>query len=160
MTVQQNTSDAKAEPVEMNLRARSVIGSGPSNTMTGGSGASADWRTVFYMIIHLPNGAVKMNLAKLDTAAAIDILSQEILNRLGIPMEEYYGGNISPLGAPITPLGQVTLDWHIRGYSKTYTTTFAVLDHHSTRGFDALLSSKTIGEIGFYTINDSVWFFE
>jgi len=149
VAVEQSSDDTKANrPKKEN--GRIIIGSGPS----------AHWKTVLYMIIHLPDGRKKMNLAKLDTAAAIDILSLEILERLELPMEEYHGGDISPLGDPIRPLGQITLDWHVKAMSKVYTTTFAVLDNRATRGFDALLGCRTIGEIGFYTVNESVWFFD
>jgi len=149
LAVEQNSSDIRAIPPTKEV-GRIIKGSGPS----------ANYNTVLYMIIHLPDGRRKMNLAKLDTAAAIDILSLEILERLELPMEEYHGGDLSPLGDPIRPLGQVTLDWHIKAMSKVYTTTFAILDNQATRGFDALLGSKTIGEVGFYTVNESVWFFD
>lgn len=149
VAVEQSSDDTKANlPAKEN--GRILLGSGPN----------VNWKTVLYMIIHLPDGRKKMNLAKLDTAAAINILNVEILERLELPMEEYHGGDISPLGDPIRPLGQVTLDWHIKAMSKVYTTTFAVLDSQATRGFDALLGCRTIGEIGFYTVNESVWFFD
>ena len=122
------------------------------------STGAVKWKTQLYMVIYIPGGDdIKMCACKLDTASSVNILSWQTVNRLGVSMEPYDGDMVVPLGDPVQPVGQVTLDWHVRGRSKTYTTDFVVLDERSSRGFDALLSEKTIGDIGFYKLNETVW---
>ena len=123
------------------------------------SAGAVKWKTQDYMVIFIPGGdALLTCLCKLDTASSVNILSWDIMNRLGVSMMEPYDGDmVVPLGDPVQPVGQLTLNWHVRGRNKTYTTHFVVLDEWSSRGFDALLSEKTIGDIGFYSINETVW---
>ena len=118
------------------------------------------WKTRFYMIIHVPRGEgiFKTCICKLDTGSQVNVLSLSIAKGLPIPIEPYSGPRVTPLGDPIQPVGQITLDWHVREKNKTYTTRFVVLDDKSSKGFDALLSDPTIGEIEFYQINDTVWY--
>lgn len=134
----------------------------PSVGTTRVSSGPCNYNSTFYMVTHLPKGGKKMHLAKLDTGSNFDIISRQLLDdfKLTEYIEEYYGGGLDPLGESITPLGIITLDWHIRGQTKTYTTTWVVLDHYHTRGFDCLLSCMTVTEIGFYKINEDVWHFD
>lgn len=150
---------------------RAINATGIADTRTSGDEASGivkhgevsngavKWKTQFYMMIHVPGGdSLKMCLCKLDTGSSVDALSEQVVKDLGVPMRPYLGPKVTPLGDPIQPIGQLTLHWNVRKRDKTYKTDFVVLDDHSSRGFDALLSDKEIGRIGFYTVNDTVWY--
>ena len=108
------------------------------------------------MVIHLPDTS-KTRVAKLDTGADVNVMSKPVADALGMKLEQYFGEDIMPLGGRMTPLGQLTLDWHVMGKEETYTNTFLVLD---MKGFDVLLSDKTIGQIGFWTRNHKIWYLE
>ena len=118
---------------------------------------STGWKTTFEMAFHLPNDRSITTVAKLDSGFVVDVLSQSLADSLGLTLEAYYGNVIEPLGNTITPLGQLTLDWHVMGRSKQCTTTFLVLDNNWTKGFDVLLSDDTIAKKAFYKVNKQVW---
>lgn len=168
LTIEANPERGSAKPVAMDIKAtgtadpRAVDGEAASmSTYAGSSSRSKDWRTQFYMMVHIPGGAIKTYICKIDTASKVNVLSQQVVTSLGMTMEPYYGGRVAPLGGGlIQPMGRLTLDWHVRGKNKTYETDFVVLDDDSTKDLDALLSEDTVGEIGFYLINDAVWFCE
>lgn len=112
----------------------------------------------FDMAISKPDGSVIMRRAKLDTGAQVDVLSEDVVNVVGVQMKPYDGPSLNTLGKEtIRPLGKVSLEWHISGKLKTYTTDFLVVSAVDSCYFDVLLIDKTIGEIGFYTINHDVW---
>lgn len=118
----------------------------------------SEFKTMFNMVIHLPGDQCKTRVAKLDTGSSVDVLSQSVVDALGMELESYYGPPIAPLGTALhRPIGQLRLEWHVMGKKKTYITNFLVLDRDSTRGFDALLSETTIRDVGFYTVNHDVW---
>ena len=126
------------------------------------SAQRSEFKTTFKMVIHRgrADGQVSLRIAKLDTAADFDVLSEEVVTSLGMPMDKYTGPSLSPLGPPINPIGEIQLDWHIANREKTYTTRFAVLNNNHSRGFDALFGRETIERVRFYSVNDKVWFFE
>ena len=113
------------------------------------------WKTQFKIVLHLPDGSIKIRIAKLDTGSSVDVMSKRVADCLDMKMEPYYGEDVIPLGGAMTPLGQLTLDWHVMERSVTYTTTFLVLDGED---FDVLLSESTIGSNKFYTVNSNVFF--
>ncbi|KAL8795643.1 MAG: hypothetical protein Q9195_001881 [Heterodermia aff. obscurata] len=118
----------------------------------------SDLRTTFKMVIHMQGDQTLTRMVQLDTGSSVDLLSELVTSDLGKELEPY-DGQVIPLGdgEPIRPLGKVTLDWHVMGKPKTYTTTFLVLDEVSSEDFDVLLSRDTIGRIGFYKTDDKVW---
>ena len=160
-----NPGDPKGPPVAMAIEATATLENGISGDQTSGSGTddgtspniSSNLENRFYIVMHLPE-QVKMYNCQLDTASDVDILSQDVVDNLGMKLEPYKDGDIHPLGQPIQPLGQLTLDWHVQTKKKTYTTTFIVLDRQSTRGFDALIGITTLSKIGFYEKNNAVWY--
>ena len=118
------------------------------------------YKSVLTMVIDKQDGTSGRERGKLDTASKADILSQNSLDRLGMKMQPYQGDNLVPLGRgelTIKPLGQITLNWHVLGRQKTYTTKFVVLDSETTKGFDVLFSENTINEIGFFMTDNTVW---
>ena len=162
MAVGQAPKDGDAKPVELDIQALeyqpSEVVYMPSQPGTRGI-LPPGWKTMVKMVIHQSNKEqFKIRIAKLDTGSWFDVLSESVANDLGMKWETYDGADLAPLGPNIKPLGQLTLDWHVIGKLKTYTTTFVILDNHTTRGFDALLSDDTIGKIGFFVVNPEVFY--
>lgn len=110
------------------------------------------------MVIHKDDTYVR--IATLDTAAAIDLISEDVVNTIGLHMEEYSGPPVAPIGDLVCPIGTVNFEWHIKGRGKTYRNKFAVLDTKSSKRFDILLSQNTINKVGFFHKNEDVWFFD
>ena len=159
--MEQASNEGQAQAVELDIQTVGYHSSGvtPGSSQRGTRGTvHPGWKTMFKMVIHLPNDNSKTRVAKLDTGASVDVLSQSVADALGMTLEPYTGGDVTPLGEPITPIGQLTLDWHVMAFGVTYTTTFLVLDRDSTKAFDVLLSDDTIGKIGFYRVDTTVWY--
>ena len=113
----------------------------------------------FHMVIHLAKGEVAIRVARLDTGATVDVISIDVVNSLGLVKEPYRGPPLKPLGTTYChPQGQVKFDWHVATYHKTYTSTFAILDEKYSTEFDILLGEKTMGVVGFYKRDDTVFF--
>lgn len=112
------------------------------------------------MNIHLPGEKNAQRMACLDTASDVDVISQQVVETLELETESYSGGAIKPLG-PITnsynPERQVTLDWHVVSFFKTYRTTFVVFNEEHSDEFDILLGRDTIKKVKFYKKNHGIW---
>ena len=115
------------------------------------------FKTAFKMVIDKGDGTYSTRVAKLDTAATIDVISEDVVRSIGLHQKDYSGPWVTPIGPSLCPIGMVEFDWHIFGRTKTYTNKFAVLDRKSSREFDVLLSERTIQRIGFYEVNENVW---
>ncbi|KAL8782252.1 MAG: hypothetical protein Q9213_005555 [Squamulea squamosa] len=111
---------------------------------------------VFYMVIH-HSGQNSQRVTCLDTSADVDIISHQVVEDLGLQPEKYTGGMVRPLGGAYYPEGQITLSWHVAGFYKTYTTTFAVFNEQYSKDFDVLLGRVTIKKIGFYKKSTDIW---
>ena len=160
ITVEQASRAGNAQPVDLDIQTQAVQcipADGASNSSLSGTAGEvpSSWKTQFKMVIHLPKDGSKTRIAKLDTGSRVDVVSKPVADALGMKMEPYYGKDVVPLGGIMRPLGELTLDWHVMGKSITYTTTFLVLDSEE---FDVLLSDETIGRIGFYTVNNVIWY--
>lgn len=116
------------------------------------------WKRSFHMVIHLAEGENALRVTCLDTGADVNVISIDVVNCLGLDKEQYQGPPLKPIGGTYLPQWQVTLDWHVARFHKTYTSTFAVLDKAHSADFDILLGKKTVEDIGFYHINGNVWF--
>ncbi|KAL9035580.1 MAG: hypothetical protein Q9214_006513 [Letrouitia sp. 1 TL-2023] len=115
-------------------------------------------RTTFMMVIHKLDGQTLNRVAKLDTAAGENVISQRVVDKLGVVVDDYTGHHLLPVGNPICPKGRVSLEWHVAGKGVTYNTSFAVLQTSLCKHFDILLSEKEIGKIGFLRVDPSVFF--
>ena len=118
------------------------------------------FKTIFGMAIHLRNGEIARRQTILDTGSALDIISHRVVRSLNIQMLPYEGEMIKPMGGSYLPIGKISFDWHIVGRHRTYTTTFVVLSDTLSEDYDVLLGRGTIDSIGFYEVNDKVWFLE
>ncbi|KAL8917788.1 MAG: hypothetical protein Q9172_005690 [Xanthocarpia lactea] len=116
------------------------------------------WKRSFHMVIHLPNDDNAQRVTCLDTGADIDVISIHVVNSLGLAKEPYNGPALKPIGGTYTPQWQVTFDWHVADRTRTYTSTFAVLDEDHSGDFDVLLGKVTVGKYDFYVVNSNVWF--
>ena len=117
------------------------------------------FKTSFYIDIHSPGCKTTRCIAQLDTGSDVNVISQDTVEDINMSMEPYGGERVYPLGAePIQPIGQLKLRWNVKDYKKTYTTTYVVLDKNSSRQFDILIGTRTIGEVGFYEVNNLVWY--
>ncbi|KAL8670138.1 MAG: hypothetical protein Q9168_005303 [Polycauliona sp. 1 TL-2023] len=115
----------------------------------------------FRMVIHMPNqDRIAQRLACLDTQADVDVISQEVVDSLRLETDEYTGEAVRPLG-PITnmyqPARQVTLEWNVAKFHKTYTTTFVVFNKDHSDEFDLLLGRDTIRKVNFFKKNNGIW---
>ncbi|KAL8640920.1 MAG: hypothetical protein Q9226_008692, partial [Calogaya cf. arnoldii] len=132
--------------------------SNASEISTGSS--QPDFARAFRMVIHLPGDRSAQRMTCLDTCADMDAISRDVVETLKLKTESYSGGTIKPLGPPTNsfkPERQVTLDWHVATFNKTYTTTFAVFNEEHSDEFDVLLGLETIERIGFYKKNRNIW---
>ncbi|KAL8684678.1 MAG: hypothetical protein Q9218_008192, partial [Villophora microphyllina] len=112
----------------------------------------------FRMAIHVAKDEIRQRLACLDTGADVNVISVDVVDSLGLRRETYKGPPLMPLGSPVIPEWQVTFDWHVANKGKTYTSTFAVLDGSLSGDFDILLGEEEIRDIGFYKVNNKIWF--
>lgn len=119
---------------------------------------SSKFKTHFKMVIHASQGPTRTRIAKLDTGSKVNVVSQDVVNDLGMTMDPYIGLDVSPIGKPVRPKGTVRLEWHIMNRAKTYNAEFLVFAADLSEGFDVLLSEDEIARIGFYKINSDVWF--
>lgn len=115
------------------------------------------YRTTFYMVVLCPDDKIVVKNCILDNGSACDIIAEKSVKHLGKPMEQHVGGILETFGGSITPIGQLTLDWHVRNRTKTYTTTFSVVSEEHSGHFDVLLGKVSIGEIGFYKVDNTIW---
>lgn len=105
-------------------------------------------RRAFQLVIHLANDQNAQRVCYFDTSAEMNIISHQVVESLGLKKEEYQGAPLPSLGGFHQPGSQVTFDWHIARSSKTFTTTFAILDDRQSQDFDILLGRFTIQDIG------------
>ncbi|KAI4092720.1 MAG: hypothetical protein LQ339_007855 [Xanthoria mediterranea] len=116
------------------------------------------WKVTFKMAIHLATGEDAFRLTYVDTGSSVNIISIDVVESLGLAKEPYQGPRLKPSGGSYLPQWQVTFNWNVVKRSKTYTTTFAVLDKEHSADFDILLGRETIEENKFYMVNEDVWF--
>ncbi|KAI4233137.1 MAG: hypothetical protein LQ349_004587 [Xanthoria aureola] len=112
----------------------------------------------FHMVIHLAKGEDAIRVVRLDTGSSVDVISLDVVNSLGLVKEPYRGHPLKLIGTTYTPPGQVKFDWHVAAHHKTYTSTFAILDEKHSADFDILLGEKTMGVVGFYKRDHTVFF--
>ncbi|KAL8696340.1 MAG: hypothetical protein Q9224_002846 [Gallowayella concinna] len=116
------------------------------------------WKSTFPIVIHLANDGNGTRVACLDTGADVDVVSIQVVDSLGLRKEDYKGSPLKPIGHPYHPQWQVTFDWHVAKFKKTYTSTFAVLDEEHSAGFDVLLGRRTVEACEFFRVNPAVFF--
>ena len=160
ITVEQASQAGNAQPVDLDIQTQAVqciSADGASNSSRSGTAGEApsSWKTQFKMVIHLPKDGSKTRIATLDTGSRVDVVSKPVADALGMTMEPYDGEVVKPVVGEVKPLGQLNLDWHVMGKGRTYTTKFLVLE---SEAFDVLLSDETIGKIGFYKVNNEIWY--
>lgn len=109
--------------------------------------------------LHIPDKEdFVARMAKLDTGAEVDVMSQAVYNVLDVKMDVYDGPPIKAFGNTyIKPLGQVKVDWRVSQKFKTYTSQFLVFDDSLSKDFDVLLGDNTIKKVGFFERNHAVW---
>ncbi|KAL8950147.1 MAG: hypothetical protein Q9222_003801 [Ikaeria aurantiellina] len=116
-----------------------------------------DFKTTFRMVIHRLNKEPGQRIACLDTCADVDAISHRVVQDLGLRKVPYQGPSVKPLGGSFQPQWQVTLDWNVAGFPRTYPTTFIVFEEDYSEEFDVLLGKDTIKAVRFYKRNNSVW---
>ncbi|KAL8815419.1 MAG: hypothetical protein Q9223_005443 [Gallowayella weberi] len=121
---------------------------------------SPNWsppETIIPIVIHLYEGKHTTVLAVLDTVAEVNVINMGLLESSGLKKEEYTGASLaSPLGVSLRPEWQTTVDWHVKGFRKTDTSTFVLLDRELCEDFDILIGKLTLEEVGFYSQNKSM----
>ncbi|MCJ1375578.1 hypothetical protein MMC20_006815 [Loxospora ochrophaea] len=116
-----------------------------------------------YMVFRNTSGGLDMRVGKLDTGAEVNCISEGVVEELGYmhKMQRYDDRPLEPFGGKkavlVRPLGKIELYWHIKSKTKTYKTTFNVIDKEASSSFDVLLGANEIKEIGFYNVNPSVF---
>lgn len=115
-------------------------------------------RTIVMMVIHKLDGQTLNRVAKLDTGAEENIISQQVVDKLGLVVHEYTGGPLQSVGSSIFPKGRVSFEWHVARKTKTYNTSFAVLPTSLCDHFDILLSAEEIEKIGFFKVDNTIFF--
>ncbi|KAL8829367.1 MAG: hypothetical protein Q9191_002054 [Dirinaria sp. TL-2023a] len=163
--VEQPLIDGNTEAVTMDIEAVDGKESSRSDETAEGrreaiaSGRKPKLETYFYIMFHKQPSGADQYVAKLDTASEVNVISEDVVDHLQVELKSYKGARICPLGEKsIQPKGEVTLRWHVKDKTKTYTDTFAVLDKSLSTEFDVLLCDKTIDDVGFFIKNHDVWF--
>lgn len=117
-----------------------------------------DFKTIFSMAIHLPDGARAQRITYLDTGSDVDLIALQVVEELELHKEKYQGPCLHPLGGVFMPEWQVTFEWHIPKFQrKTYRMTFAVMDEQHSDAFDVLLGHMTICKIRFFERCSQIW---
>ncbi|KAL8811412.1 MAG: hypothetical protein Q9200_001815 [Gallowayella weberi] len=117
----------------------------------------------FIIALHLPDEQPEKQgtahrVACLDTGSDFNVISQEVVDELGLQIQPYTGVLAKPVGGvSFLPVGEITLSWHVWGFHKTYTTKFVVFSKDYSKDFDVLLGRFTINEVGFFVKNRNVW---
>ncbi|KAI4262028.1 MAG: hypothetical protein L6R42_002783, partial [Xanthoria sp. 1 TBL-2021] len=145
-------------PATGSVQSTTEVRSSSNASELSNASSQPDFERAFRMVIHLPNDRDAQRMTCLDTCADIDVISHEVVESLKLETESYSGGAIKPFG-PITykPERQVTLDWHVATFYKTYRTTFVVFNEEHSDEFDILLGRDTIKKIKFYKKNRGIW---
>lgn len=125
----------------------------PSDGLQSSSKAVRDG---FTMVVHLPNGTVARRTTKIDTGSDVDVISIAVVRSLGLSKEEYKGQPLRMLMFTVQPRWQTTFDWHVAKFSKTYTTTFVVLDEEYSRDFEIIIGRRLLEAEGFFNVKN-VW---
>lgn len=116
-----------------------------------------NFKNAFGMVIHLPGDESARRVCCLDTGADLDVISHEVVESLRLKKERYKGTALKPLGGHFQPEWEVTFDWHVARFHRTYTTTFVVLDEKHSGDFDVIIGRTTIQQNRFYIVNGKVW---
>lgn len=152
------TSDIKATDAEESHTTSFTIKDLPE--AVDSSKGALEWKIIVNMVIRLDDGTRKAAIGHLDMGWSVDVISEDLVDRLCKGMEAYNGPNIrSPKGSSICPIGTVTLQWHVKDYQLTHETTFMVLEEKFCHDFDVILSKYTMSEVGFYYVNNRVRYF-
>ncbi|CAL8583728.1 hypothetical protein XPA_009347 [Xanthoria parietina] len=115
-------------------------------------------KRTFLMVIHLVGDNHAQRVSCLDTGSDVDVISMHVVNSLGLTKEKYHGSSLNTILGTYDPQWQVTFDWHIAKFQRTYTNTFVVFDEANSEDFDILLGRFTIHERQFWKKNPNVWF--
>lgn len=110
------------------------------------------------LVLHDDHGKLLRRKGMMDTGSAVDAISCDVVYRLGKEMDPWEGDGLTSINGYILPIGQVTLDWHVYEFGRTYTTSFAVLDANLIPDFDVLLGIKTIRDYKLLMRNKNVCF--
>ncbi|KAL9046681.1 MAG: hypothetical protein Q9214_000541 [Letrouitia sp. 1 TL-2023] len=110
--------------------------------------------TIVDIVINDHQGGIVRRRAMLDTGASVNVINHEILEHLGMSMKRWEGGQLTTLGGPLLPIGEVTLDWHVFSFPRTYRTLFVV---DQDPDFDVLLGLDTIERNRFLLRNRDVY---
>ena len=146
-----------------NTEASHVASNGSRPLTPGPSPIYRGLKTTVRMVIHTADEEVRQRVAKLDTASQKNIVSQRVVRRCRLRVDQYNGPSLRPLGradGELHPVGQTTFEWHVCKRQRTYTTTFAVLGDELCPDFDIILGEKEIEQRGFYKNNDEVFLLE
>ncbi|KAL9014678.1 MAG: hypothetical protein Q9173_000674 [Seirophora scorigena] len=149
---QRELSDTQLTTPAPNMQALGTQSSSSNSIVS-----SEAFKTSFRMVIHLPDEEIRQRICCLDTASGVDVISHDVVKELRLKKVKYPGPPLYPFGGFFLPEWQVTFDWHVAKFHKTYTTTFVVLDEQHSKSIEVVLGKSTISKIGFYTKTSYVW---
>ncbi|KAI4265589.1 MAG: hypothetical protein L6R38_009307 [Xanthoria sp. 2 TBL-2021] len=159
--------ESNYDPEDRKAATVSAIRQGESVELTSGTALPPDTtapqqehrpRLTFRMVLYKAKDETAQRMAYLDTGSTVDLMSIDVVNSLNLRKDPYQGPPLKPMGGFFMPQWQVTADWHVAKFHKTYTTTFVVMDEKYSIDYDVLLGRSTIGRIGFVTSNNEVYF--
>lgn len=131
------------------------IGSSPSG---GQPSEGRTFKRTLHMVVHLLNGGHAMRVGCLDTMSDLNLISHQVVESLGLEKAEYKGHALKSLVGRYQPRWQVTFDWHVAGFLKTYPSmTFVVVDDEHSGDFDVIIGHIAIGSCGFYIVDNKVF---
>ena len=115
-------------------------------------------KPTFKMVSHVKDPNPMLG-CKLDTGCSFNVISQKVVERLNLQVDQYSGPGAVQLDyLEFEPIGQTTFRWNVSGReNKTYETTFCILPSHLSLSFDSLLGEETIDKIGFFQKNTDIW---
>ena len=117
-----------------------------TSTRTSHSSGYTPLASTFTMVIEKPAGGVSQKVAKMDTGCTNDLnlMSQRVAIDLGLPLEEYHGPALRPMGPVIFPIGEVIIEWHAYGKPLTYQTICVVVPADVSNDFEIILGEEEI----------------
>lgn len=151
-------TDGLPFPISGNLHAVHTAGQDGTQSITIDSPDDPSLEVAVNLVLHDDHGKVIRRRGMMDTGASVNVISCEVVQRLGKEMDPWEGDGLISVNGYTLPKGQITLDWHVYEFGKTYTSSFAVLDADQIPDFDVLLGIKTIGDYRLLLRNKNVCF--
>ena len=158
LSISHKNQERLEDPTEQMFENSALPSDSSTNWNTTHLFQQEDYTTTFTIVIDKPDRAVSQKVAKIDTGAGTNLISQRTVAALGLDFQQYRGPRLKALGSVIQPIGTIKLIWHACQKPRKYGTTFAVIDDKLSRDFEILLGDEENAKRGFLKPDRSLFF--